>query len=131
MTVSLRGATVLVVGGTSGIGLEVARVASSAGALVTAVGRSEERARTAQEALGEGVSVRTLNMGDEGAVRALFDPLASLDHVVITAGRIGFGRVVDTDVAVVRPAFDDRFWGVYHIVRHAAPIMPPSGSITL
>jgi NAD(P)-dependent dehydrogenase (short-subunit alcohol dehydrogenase family) len=54
-----------------------------------------------------------------------------VDHLVITAGRIGFGRVVDTKVEAVRPAFDDRFWGAYHVVRHVAGRMPPTGSITL
>jgi NAD(P)-dependent dehydrogenase (short-subunit alcohol dehydrogenase family) len=131
MSVLLRNATVVVVGGTSGIGLEVARVASTSGASVTAVGRSEAHARTAREILGSGVSVHTLNMGDEPAVRSFFENMTSVDHLVITAGRVGFGKVIETDMAAVRSIFDDRFWGAYHVVRYAAPLMPPTGSITL
>lgn len=131
MSVSLSDATVVVVGGTSGIGLEVARQAAAAGARVIAAGRSEERAKTARETLGTSVDVRTLSMGDEPAVRAFFSQLPAVDHLVITAGRIGFGRVVETEMAAVRPAFDDRFWGAYHVVRHAVPRMPQTGSITL
>lgn len=131
MPVSLHDATVVVVGGTSGIGLAVAQAASASGARVTALGRSEARAQAARAVLGKDVSVRTLDMSDESGVRSFFDVHGAVDHVVITAGRIGFGKVLDTDMAAVRPAFDDRFWGAYHVVRYAARAMPPSGSITL
>jgi NAD(P)-dependent dehydrogenase (short-subunit alcohol dehydrogenase family) len=131
MSTSLRDASVVVIGGTSGIGLEVARVAAAAGANVTAVGRSAEHARSAAESFGSAVAVRTLNIGDEAAVRALFEPMSSVDHLVVTAGRLGFGRVADTDAAAMRPVFDERFWGVYHVVHHAARLIPPTGSITL
>ena len=131
MPLSLRNATVVVVGGTSGIGLEVARSASAAEARVIAVGRSEAHARAAQETLGERVTVRVLNIGDEYAVRSLFDPMTRVDHLVITAGKVGFGKIVETDMATVRPLFDERFWGAYNVVRYAAPLIPPTGSITL
>jgi NAD(P)-dependent dehydrogenase (short-subunit alcohol dehydrogenase family) len=131
MAVSLRDATVVVIGGTSGIGLEVARGAALAGAHVTAVGRSEERARTAAASLDPGVAVRTLNMGDEAAVRSFFGAMTAVDHLVITAGALAFGKVVDTEMAAIRSAFDERFWGAYHAVRHAAPLMPATGSIAL
>jgi NAD(P)-dependent dehydrogenase (short-subunit alcohol dehydrogenase family) len=131
MAISLRNAAVVVVGGTSGIGLEVARAASSSGARVTAAGRSEAHARTAQEILGNGVAVHTLNMGDEPAVRSFFEHMTSVDHLVITAGKVGSGKVIETDMAAVRSLFDDRFWGAYHVVRYAARLMPPTGSITL
>src|SRR5712691_10283746 len=103
MSEGLRNATVVIVGGTSGIGLEVARVASRSGARVTAVGRSEDRAREAQAALGDQVEVRTLNMADEAAVRSFFERRTSVYHLVITAGRLGFGKVIDTDMATIRP----------------------------
>jgi NAD(P)-dependent dehydrogenase (short-subunit alcohol dehydrogenase family) len=131
MSISLRNSTVVVVGGTSGIGLEVARGASLSGAHVTAVGRSEDRVRTAAQSLDSRVVVRALNMGDEAAVRSFFGVMTSVDHLVITAGAIALGKIIDTDMAAVRSAFDDRFWGAYHVVRYAAPLMPTTGSITL
>lgn len=127
----LRTRTVVVVGGTSGIGLAVARAASAAHARVIAVGRSEARACAAQEALGDDVAVRTLDMNGEPAVRSFFQNMTSVDHLVITAGRIGFGKVLETAMAEAKSIFDDRFWGTYNVVRYASPLMPPTGSITL
>jgi NAD(P)-dependent dehydrogenase (short-subunit alcohol dehydrogenase family) len=34
-------------------------------------------------------------------------------------------------MSAVRALFDERFWGVYHVVRGAARLMPPTGSVTL
>jgi NAD(P)-dependent dehydrogenase (short-subunit alcohol dehydrogenase family) len=70
-------------------------------------------------------------MGDEAAVQSFFAAMTAVDHLVITAGALAFGKIVDTDMAAVRSVFDDRFWGAYHVVRYAVPLMPASGSITL
>jgi NAD(P)-dependent dehydrogenase (short-subunit alcohol dehydrogenase family) len=130
---SLRNANVFVIGGTSGIGLEVARAAAAAGSRVTAAGRSPERVRAAQESLGDTVAVRTLDMVDESAVRSFFADAISIDHLVVTAtaGSLRFGKVVETSMGQIRSVLDGRFWGTYNIVRYAAPLMPPTGSITL
>ena len=131
MTVSLQNTTVVVVGGTSGIGLEVARQALASGARVVAVGRSETHASEAREALGGKATVQVLDIGDEQSVRSLFEGMTSIDHLVVTAGKVGFHKVLEADMPKVRQLFDDRFWGTYNVVRYAAPLMQPSGSITL
>lgn len=131
MHASLRDANVVIIGGTSGMGLGVARAAASAGARVFAAGRSEEHARAAREALGETATIRTLNMGNEDAVRSFFGTLTAVDHLVVTAGDLGFGKVLETSVDKIKGLFDDRFWGTYNVVRYAAPLMPVRGSVTL
>jgi NAD(P)-dependent dehydrogenase (short-subunit alcohol dehydrogenase family) len=57
--------------------------------------------------------------------------MKAVDHLVITAGKVGFNKVLETDMARIRQLFDDRFWGAYNVVRYCAPLMPPTGSITL
>src|SRR5262245_20502732 len=95
---SLEHADVVVIGGTSGIGLEVARQAAAAGARVIAAGRSPDRARDAQAVLGDAVTVRTLDMIDEAAVRSFFAERRAVDHLVVTAtgGTLRFGNVAET-----------------------------------
>src|SRR5437868_1794485 len=78
-------AQVVVIGGTSGIGLEVARSAAAHGARVTAAGRSPERIRAAQASLGDAVAVRALDMSDEAAVEQFFSAFTAVDHLVVTA----------------------------------------------
>jgi len=124
---------VVVIGGTSGIGLEVARSAAAHGARVTAAGRSAERIRAAQASLGDAVAVRALDMSDEAAVEQFFSTFKAIDHLVVTAtgGPLRFGKVVDTPVSEIRGTLDDRFWGTYNVVRFAARLIPPAGSVTL
>jgi NAD(P)-dependent dehydrogenase (short-subunit alcohol dehydrogenase family) len=78
MPFSLQRATLVVVGGTSGIGLEIARAASALEARVIAVGRSEAHIRETQEALGDRATVRRADIGDEHAVRTLFEEITAV-----------------------------------------------------
>ena len=130
---SLQNMNVVVIGGTSGMGLEIARLAAAEGARVTAAGRSADRARAAQSSLGDDVAVRSLDMANEPAVKSFFAAMNVIDHLVITAtgGALRFGKVVDTSMAEIRSQLEDRFWGTYNVVRYAAPLMPATGSITL
>ena len=79
------------------------------------------------------MTVRTLDMADETAVRSFFKSGTSVDHLVITAtgGELRFGKVIETEMGQIRSLLDDRFWGTYNVVRYAAPLMPSTGSITL
>jgi NAD(P)-dependent dehydrogenase (short-subunit alcohol dehydrogenase family) len=133
MVMALANAHVVVIGGTSGIGLEVARSAAASGARVTAAGRSTERIRAAQASLGDAVVVRALDMSDESAVKQFFASCPGIDHLVVTAtgGPLRFGKVVETPMSEIRSALDHRFWGTYNVVRYAAPLIAPTGSVTL
>jgi NAD(P)-dependent dehydrogenase (short-subunit alcohol dehydrogenase family) len=125
---NLQGAHVVVMGGSTGIGLAAAQLARQAGAEVTIAGRSQEKLAQAQRALGE---VRTVaaDITDEAAVQQVFEGLSRVDHVLISAGTIINGRIVDNDLANLRRIIDERIWGLTYVVRHAVPRMP-QGSIT-
>jgi NAD(P)-dependent dehydrogenase (short-subunit alcohol dehydrogenase family) len=125
---NLQGAHVVVMGGSTGIGLAAAQLARRAGAEVTIAGRSQEKLAQAQRELGE---VRTVpaDITDEVAVRQVFEGLSRVDHVLISAGTIINGRIVDNDLANLRRIIDERIWGLTYVVRHAVPRMT-QGSIT-
>jgi NAD(P)-dependent dehydrogenase (short-subunit alcohol dehydrogenase family) len=125
---TLQGAHVVVIGGSSGIGLATAKLARQAGATLTLAGRSQDKLRQAQQQLGE---VRTVvaDITHEADVGQVFEGLSRVDHVVVAAGTIQNGRIVDNDLATLRRIIDERIWGVTYVVRHAAPKMT-QGSIT-
>jgi NAD(P)-dependent dehydrogenase (short-subunit alcohol dehydrogenase family) len=101
--VTLENARVLVVGGTSGIGLATALAARRAGARVVVAGRSEEGLRRAREA-DAGLETRAVDMmGPE--LRAVVEDLGALDHLVVTAADAVAGRITDLDEARA-----DRCW---------------------
>lgn len=124
----LQGAHVVVMGGSTGIGLASARLARQAGAEVTIAGRSQDKLAQAQRELGE---VRTVaaDITDEVAVGQVFEGLSHVDHVLISAGTIINGRIVDNDLTNLRRIIDERIWGLTYVVRQAVPRMT-RGSIT-
>ena len=114
----LQGAHVVVMGGSTGIGLAAARLARQDGADVTIAGRSQEKLAQAQRELGE---VRTVaaDITDEAAVGQVFEGLSHVDHVLISAGTIINGRIVDNDLTNLRRIIDERIWGLTYVVVHA------------
>jgi NAD(P)-dependent dehydrogenase (short-subunit alcohol dehydrogenase family) len=127
----LDGKVVVVIGGTSGIGLATAEQALGAGARVVIASRSAEKLKRASERLGGRIEARELDVTRESDVRAFFEGLGSLDHLVTSVGGGAMGRFVDLDPATARGAFDGKFWGQYHAARAAAPRIRAGGSITL
>ncbi len=123
----LQDAHVVVIGGSSGLGLATARLARQEGADVTIAGRSPEKLAQAQRELGEARTV-VADIADEAAIAQVFEGLSRVDHVLISAGTIRNGALVDNDLETLRQIVDERLWGVTYTVRHAAPRMQ-QGSI--
>ena len=95
---------------------------------MTIAGRSADKLQRAVKHLGDvrGVAADITNQTD---VQALFDALDSVDHVFVSAGQAAAGPVIDTDIDRLRFDVSQRFWGLIHVVREAAPRMT-GGSIT-
>lgn len=127
---SLANATVVILGGSSGIGLATAKAARAEGAQVTITGRSAQRLQTARADLGEAVRTVVLDVADETGTRTFFQELDHLDHLFITAGTLVKDSRLAPESAVLRPAMDTRFWGALYAAKHGALKMNGSGSIT-
>jgi NAD(P)-dependent dehydrogenase (short-subunit alcohol dehydrogenase family) len=126
---SLRDSCVVVIGGSSGMGLATAKMAKEAGARIVIAGRDEQRLAAAQVELGGDARTFALDVADEPAVENLFTSLDAVDHVIDLAGTHAFGSIVDTDTATLRPPVENRLWGPVYVCKYAAPRMT-SGSIT-
>ena len=110
---SLANKTVVIIGGSSGMGLATAKAALAEGAKVIITGRSEERLRSAREELGEGVRTVALDAADEAGTRALFEEIGRVDHLLFTAATLTFDPRLTVDIAALRSTIDTRFWGSY------------------
>jgi len=127
---SLAHTTVVVLGGTSGIGLATAKAAQAEGAQVLVTGRSRERLQAAEAELGSGARAVALDVADEAGTRALFEGIGRIDHVFITAGSVALDARLAPDSASLRPAMDVRFWGAFNAAKYGAAKMNAGGSIT-
>ncbi|HWJ41413.1 MAG TPA: SDR family NAD(P)-dependent oxidoreductase, partial [Candidatus Limnocylindrales bacterium] len=108
---SLKSKTVVVLGGSSGIGLATAKAAAAEGANVVITGRSREKLQAARNQLPEGTRAESLDAADEAGTRALFEQIGHLDHLFTTAASVTLGAGLATETETLRPAMDTRFWG--------------------
>jgi NAD(P)-dependent dehydrogenase (short-subunit alcohol dehydrogenase family) len=127
---SLKNTTVVVLGGSSGIGLATAKAARAEGAHVVITGRSAERLQMAQAELGDAVRTVVLDVADEIGTQTFFRELDQLDHVFITAGTLLKDSRLAPESTALRPAMDTRFWGALYAAKYGAAKMNGSGSIT-
>jgi len=124
----LLGQTVVVIGGSAGIGLETARRASTEGANVILTGRDPERLRRAASDL-HAHSTAAFDATDRASLERFFGDLPSIDHVLVTAGRPHYGRLIDMDFDQARRALDEYIMLVIQVARHAAPKTRPGGTL--
>lgn len=123
---------VVVIGGSSGMGLATAHAAAGDGAKVTVVSSSPERVDAAVAGLPQGCDGAVLDVRDDDAVAALFEQVGELDHLVFTAGDAFTPRpLTELSLAEARAVLDVRFWGAVAVIRSAAPRINESGSISL
>src|ERR1700680_1650841 len=98
---------VVVLGGSSGIGLAVAEQAASQGAKVGIVSSNAERVQNAVESLGNNPQGRSMSLSGEPAVQTLFAKLGAFDPLVLTAGdRLRLHALAPTDLQQARRAFE-------------------------
>lgn len=123
---------VLILGGTSGIGLAVARRAADAGAAVTVASRNPASVERALSALPAGVTGRTVDAASTADVAALFATEGAFDHLVYTAADNLVGRpLAEITVEEAESFFALRLFHALDAVRLAVPNLRPGGSITL
>lgn len=129
---NLHNQRVVLLGGTSGIGLATAQAALAAGASVAVVSSRRERVADALATLGERAEGHAVDLNDEAAVRALFERLGPFDHLVYSAGEsLQIGLLAETGLEALRKAFDLRLFGAMAAVKHAAPHLRAGGSVVL
>lgn len=128
---SLKGQRVVVIGGSSGMGLACAKAAIQAQAEVVIASHSADKLKHAQAELNSNnVSVVTLDITDEEAVKRFFSDLGNLDHLIITASGAGTGPFVKMTNELAQNFFQIKFWGAYSCAKYAAPLVSKQGTIT-
>ncbi|RZN33915.1 SDR family oxidoreductase [Bradyrhizobium sp. Leo121] len=125
----IEGQKVLIVGGTSGIGLSAAIQAKAAGAEVTVLGSDPARAAqvAAEHGLTGGLSA---DVTRPETIEVALRGVAHVDHLVLLAGSFAVGKVLEADLLRLHRAFDERVWAAVHVLRALGERLAPDASIT-
>ncbi|PTY02120.1 short-chain dehydrogenase [Opitutaceae bacterium EW11] len=131
MTQELDGKRVVVMGGGSGIGLAAAKSLAGLGARVIVTGRSEEKLQAAVRDAGVPLEHAAFDAGSEPSVRAFFDRVGAVDHLVLTlSGAKGGGLFREVAIGSVREGFEAKFFPHFLAAQLALPHLARDGSIT-
>jgi NAD(P)-dependent dehydrogenase (short-subunit alcohol dehydrogenase family) len=129
---NLTNKTVVVIGGTSGIGLAVVKAAEAMGAKVYAASRTQENIDKARTQCADTVQFRVADTHDEESLKKLFAEVGEIDHLVSAA--TGAQRTVAPFTEQTSEQFSaafQKFWGYTNVVRCGESFVNATGSITL
>ncbi|HTP21866.1 MAG TPA: SDR family oxidoreductase [Solirubrobacteraceae bacterium] len=125
----LAGQTVVLIGGSAGIGVETARRARAEGAEVILTGRNPEHLERAALDVGA-QSTAAFDATDSGALERFFRGLTGpIDHVMVTAGGPTYGPLLEMNADQVRDGLSDHVVLGLEVARHAHGKMRPGGTL--
>ena len=128
-TPELLGQTVVVIGGSAGIGLETARRARAEGGDVILTARNPERLEHAAREVGS-LSSAAFDAADSDQLAQFFDELPTpIDHVLVTAGGPYSAPLAEMDFTRARRLLDEHLLLPLHVARHAAGRLRPGGTL--
>ncbi|AHK15563.1 SDR family NAD(P)-dependent oxidoreductase [Thalassolituus oleivorans] len=128
----LKDKKVVIVGGSSGIGLSLAEFLLSQGSEVVIASRSLEKLNTATAKLSGVVTTLQVDASSESSVRELFSQVGDFDHLIVTIKPKHLaGSFQNCSILDARSAFDTKFWGSYNLTRLCLNSISRQGSIIL
>ncbi|GGI45027.1 short-chain dehydrogenase [Paenibacillus marchantiophytorum] len=128
---TLKDKRVIIIGGSTGIGLATAKAAIEQGASVVIAGRSLEKLEKAKaEINSDALQVIQVDNKNEEALKAFFEKVGHFDHLFTPGAAYVLGPIsADSDIA--ESSFNGKFWPQYYAAKHAVPYISQSGSIVL
>ena len=123
---------IVIFGGSSGVGLQLAKYLLEKDNEVAIVSRNKEKLEIAKQSLGNKVISYNVDANNESEIIEFSNKINLFDHLIITIrGSSISDMFVDSKTTEVRKAFDEKFWTQYNIIRHCIKKIKPTGSIIM
>jgi NAD(P)-dependent dehydrogenase (short-subunit alcohol dehydrogenase family) len=125
----MKGQTVVVIGGSAGIGLETARLVREQGADVIIAARNPDRLQQAADEVGA-KSTAAFDATDPAALESFFDGLpVPIDHVLLTGPGPYYAPLAELDIDRAKESFDSHLWVPVRIAQLAVGKVRPGGTL--
>ena len=128
---NLKEKSILIVGGSSGIGRATADMAAQLGAKVHIASRSQDKLAQVAKEIGHGTQYSAVDMTDETAVKDWAASLPEIDYLVISASSAAHGPFASAETGPLRDMFDAKFFGPYITAREVLPKLRKDGAIMM
>ncbi|WP_273212352.1 SDR family oxidoreductase [Runella zeae] len=129
---TLKNQKVIILGGSSGLGLATAQAAAAEGAEVVIVSSNQQRIDKALQTLPVNSKGFSVSLDKEENIKTFFEMIGNFDHLVYTAGEnISMSMVDDTEIEKGKDFFTIRFWGAFAAIKYGKPHINEGGSINL
>ena len=127
---SLENSRVLVVGGSSGIGLGIAMICAEKNAQVIISSRSQEKLNSSASKIRNCAGYEVVDVLSSESVESLFKKVGNIDHLVVTSGSVTAKKFNELVEEEAKRDFELNFWGKYRLAKSGASYINKGGSIT-
>lgn len=126
---TLQDKHIVIVGGTSGFGLEVAKLCSAQGAKLTLIGRDGSKAEKVAKEIPNATGLG-FDATDSKTLTDFFSDSAAIDHLVSTLGGAMGGGFLSAEEDTIRATVDGKLFANLVLARAGAPHLASGGSMT-
>jgi NAD(P)-dependent dehydrogenase (short-subunit alcohol dehydrogenase family) len=132
VTQTVAGKEIVILGGSSGLGLATAKAAANAGASVIIVSGNQQNIDKALKELPAGSKGYAIDLRKEENIKVFFEQSGEFDHLVYTAGEnLRLINIKEMDINNAKEFFTLRFWSVLAVIKYGAAKLRRGGSIGL
>jgi NAD(P)-dependent dehydrogenase (short-subunit alcohol dehydrogenase family) len=115
---TLKNKKVVIIGGTSGIGLATAKLATLKGANIIIASSNQQRVDNALQELPNESKGYAVDATNESQLKILFEKIGSFDHLIFTAGEgLILENIADASLETAQKFFNVRYWGAFTAVK--------------
>jgi len=122
---------VIIIGGSSGIGLGIAKAVAAQGTSIVIASRSKEKLSKAAEEISGDITPYVLDISNKETVKQFFSEIGKFDHLITPGSTATMGPFFTQKIQLARDGFDSKFWGQYYAAKYGAPNIKLGGSIIL
>jgi NAD(P)-dependent dehydrogenase (short-subunit alcohol dehydrogenase family) len=123
--------TVLIIGGTSGMGRAVADQVAARGDVAIVAGRDQTKSDRVAAEIGSGARGVAIDLLDVDSIKAAAEAIGPVDHLVLSAAALTYAPFGELAIEDAQAVFDGKFWGYYRAISVFAPNLPKDASITI